>query len=33
LEDQVVEKLLESAHITENECSYQEAVSQEQAEA
>jgi trigger factor len=33
LEDQVVEKLLESAHITENECSYQEAISQEQAEA
>jgi trigger factor len=33
LEDQVVEKLLESANITENECSYQEAISQEQAEA
>lgn len=33
LEDQVVEKLLESAKITENECSYQEAISQEQPEA
>ncbi|MEH6636548.1 MAG: trigger factor [Halioglobus sp.] len=33
LEDQVVEKLLESANITENECSYQDAISQEQAEA
>ena len=32
LEDQVVEKLLESANITENECSYQDAISQEQAE-
>lgn len=27
LEDQVVEKLLGSAHITENECSYQDAIS------
>ncbi len=27
LEDQVVEKLLGSAHVTENECSYQEAIS------
>jgi trigger factor len=35
LEDQVVEKLLQSANITENECSYQEAITpaQEQAEA
>ena len=33
LEDQVVEKLLVSANITETECSYQEAISQEQAEA
>ena len=33
LEDQVVEKLLESANITETECSYQDAISQEQAEA
>jgi trigger factor len=33
LEDQVVEKLLESAHITEKKCSYQDAVGQEQAEA
>ena len=33
LEDQVVEKLLESANITENECSYQDAISQEQTEA
>ena len=33
LEDQVVEKLLESANIKENECSYQDAISQEQAEA
>ncbi|NND67211.1 MAG: trigger factor [Halioglobus sp.] len=32
LEDQVVEKLLESAKITENACSYQEAISQEQPE-
>ena len=32
LEDQVVEKLLESAKITENECSYQDAISQEQPE-
>ena len=33
LEDQVVEKLLDSANITENECSYQDAISQEQADA
>ena len=33
LEDQVVEKLLENANITQKECSYQEAISQEQAEA
>ena len=33
LEDQVVEKLLESANITENECSYQDAISQEQTAA
>jgi len=33
LEDQMVEKLLENANITENECSYQEAISQEQAGA
>lgn len=33
LEDQVVEKLLESAKITEKECGYQEAISQEQPEA
>lgn len=31
LEDQVVEKLLESANINENKCSYQEAISQEEA--
>jgi trigger factor len=30
LEDQVVEKLLESANITENKCSYQDAISQDQ---
>ncbi len=30
LEDQVVEKLLESANITENQCSYQDAISQDQ---
>ena len=30
LEDQVVEKLLESANITESKCSYQDAISQEQ---
>ena len=33
LEDQVVEKLLESANITEKECNYQEAISQEQPAA
>ncbi|RLA48507.1 MAG: trigger factor [Gammaproteobacteria bacterium] len=33
LEDQVVEKLLDDANITENECSYQDAISQKQAEA
>ena len=33
LEDQVVEKLLDSANIVENECSYQDAISQEQKEA
>ena len=33
LEDQVVEKLLESANITENKCSYQDAIRQEQEEA
>jgi trigger factor len=33
LEDQVVEKLLDSANITENECSYQDAISQEQTDA
>ena len=32
LEDLVVEKLLESANIIENECSYQEAIGQAQAE-
>ena len=32
LEDQVVEKLLENAKITENECSYQEAISPPQQE-
>jgi trigger factor len=31
LEDQVVEKLLENANITDKACSYQEAISQEQA--
>ncbi|MEH6568349.1 MAG: trigger factor, partial [Halioglobus sp.] len=30
LEDQVVEKLLEDANITESECTYQEALSQAQ---
>ncbi len=33
LEDQVVEKLLESANITEKPCSYQEAISQAQQQA
>ncbi len=33
LEDQVVEKLLESANITESECSYQDALSQAQGQA
>ena len=33
LEDQVVEKLLGNANITENECSYQDAISQEQTDA
>jgi len=33
LEDQVVEKLLESANITESECSYQDAISQAQQQA
>jgi len=33
LEDQVVEKLLDNANITENECSYQDAISQEQTDA
>ena len=33
LEDMAVEKLLESANITEKQCSYQDAISQEQAEA
>jgi trigger factor len=33
LEDQAVEKLLENANITEKQCSYQEAISQEQSEA
>jgi len=33
LEDQVVEKLLESANITDKACSYQDAIGQEQAEA
>ncbi|MFT4615553.1 MAG: trigger factor [Bacteroidia bacterium] len=32
LEEQVVEKLLESANITEKQCSYQDAISQEQPE-
>ncbi|MFT4520211.1 MAG: trigger factor [Halioglobus sp.] len=32
LEDQVVEKLLESANIIENECSYQDAISQDKEE-
>lgn len=32
LEDQVVEKLLENAKITERECSYKEAISQNQGE-
>ena len=33
LEDMAVEKLLENANIQEKQCSYQEAISQEQAEA
>lgn len=33
LEDEVVEKLLESAQITEKECSYQEAIGQAQSQA
>ena len=33
LEDQVVEKLLENAKITESECSYQDAISQAQQQA
>ena len=33
LEDQVVEKLLESANIVEKECTYQEALSQSQEQA
>lgn len=33
LEDQVVEKLLEGANITENQCSYQDAISKGQAES
>ena len=33
LEDQVVEKLLENANITESECTYQEALSQAQAQS
>ena len=33
LEDQVVEKLLASANIVENECTYQEALSQSQEQA
>ncbi|MFT4826198.1 MAG: trigger factor [Halioglobus sp.] len=33
LEDQVVENLLESANITESECTYQEALSQAQAQS
>jgi trigger factor len=33
LEDQLVEKLLENAHITDTECSYQEALSQAQEQA
>ena len=32
LEDQVIEQLLANASISENECSYQEAIAQEQAE-
>ena len=32
LEDQVVEKLLENANISESECTYQEALSQAQAQ-
>jgi len=33
LEDQAVEKLLQSANITDKECTYQEAIAQEQAES
>jgi trigger factor len=33
LEDQVVEKLLSGANITDKECSYQEAIAQEQPPA
>ncbi|MCP5131146.1 MAG: trigger factor [Pseudomonadales bacterium] len=33
LEDQMVEKLLESAHIVEKQCSYQEALAQGQSDA
>ena len=33
LEDQVVDKLLEKASVSERPCSYQEAISQEQTEA
>jgi len=33
LEDQVVEKLLAGANITENECSYQDAIGRDKAEA
>ena len=33
LEDQAVEKLLQSANITDKECTYQEAIAQEQAQS
>ena len=32
LEDQVIEKLLENANITEKQCSYQQAISREHTE-
>jgi len=33
LEDQAVEKLLQSANVTDKECTYQEAIAQEQAQS
>jgi len=33
LEDQMVEKLLENAHIVEKECSYQEALAKGETES